>query len=226
MGFFIFDFDYTLADSSRGVIECVNFALTEMGLKAAPDQAICRTIGLTLEQAFIELAGQPQSPSSLTEFKTLFVKRADEVMADYTLLFEPVSNALTQLKNKGNLLGIVSTKFRYRIETILKREQILDLFDIIIGGEDVANHKPDPEGVLKAVATLNVPLSNGFFIGDSLTDAATAQNAGIEFIASLTGATTQKEFNSYKVKQFINDISELVNFIEGDFHEKNRSAMV
>ena len=28
----LFDFDYTLADSSQGAIECINFALAEMGL--------------------------------------------------------------------------------------------------------------------------------------------------------------------------------------------------
>ena len=28
----VFDFDLTLADSTKGVIECVNFALDEMGI--------------------------------------------------------------------------------------------------------------------------------------------------------------------------------------------------
>ena len=31
----IFDFDYTLADSSSGVIACANYALAAMGLPAA-----------------------------------------------------------------------------------------------------------------------------------------------------------------------------------------------
>ena len=33
----IFDFDYTLADSSEGVIECANYALGRLGLPAASD---------------------------------------------------------------------------------------------------------------------------------------------------------------------------------------------
>ena len=35
----IFDFDYTLADSSRGIAECINFALAELNLPQVPTEA-------------------------------------------------------------------------------------------------------------------------------------------------------------------------------------------
>ena len=35
----IFDFDYTLADSSEGVVECVNYALRGVGLPEANARA-------------------------------------------------------------------------------------------------------------------------------------------------------------------------------------------
>jgi len=54
----IFDFDYTLADSSQGVAECINFALSELGLPLVPAQAAHRTIGLHLDEAFIQLTGE------------------------------------------------------------------------------------------------------------------------------------------------------------------------
>ena len=40
----IFDFDYTLADSSQGALDCINFALDEMGLDQVSAEAACRTI--------------------------------------------------------------------------------------------------------------------------------------------------------------------------------------
>src|SRR5262249_51265508 len=45
----IFDFDYTLADSSRGIIQCTNYALLSMGLPSVSDEAVCRTIGMSLK---------------------------------------------------------------------------------------------------------------------------------------------------------------------------------
>ncbi|HEY9503221.1 MAG TPA: HAD hydrolase-like protein, partial [Pyrinomonadaceae bacterium] len=51
----LFDFDYTLADSSQGAIDCINFALAEMGLAPVSDEAACRTIGLSLNETFLNL---------------------------------------------------------------------------------------------------------------------------------------------------------------------------
>ena len=54
----IFDFDYTLADSSGGIIESINFALSRLGLPLAADAVIRRTIGLPLSDALVMLGGQ------------------------------------------------------------------------------------------------------------------------------------------------------------------------
>jgi len=75
----VFDFDYTLADSSRGVIECVSFALTSLGLPAASNEAISQTIGLSLTDTFVKLMGQANAAQA-KEFAQLFTKHADKVM--------------------------------------------------------------------------------------------------------------------------------------------------
>ena len=81
----LFDFDYTLADSSQGAIECINFALDEMGLDRVSAEAACRTIGLSLHETFLTL-GDHHEPHRCEEFHRLFVQRAEEVMADLTVL--------------------------------------------------------------------------------------------------------------------------------------------
>ena len=82
----IFDFDFTLADSSKGVLECVNYALQKLGFTKFPKKEINKTIGHTLEDTFIKLLGE--QPLDKTEkFKHFFIKRADEIMADFTILF-------------------------------------------------------------------------------------------------------------------------------------------
>ena len=45
----LFDFDFTLADSSDGITVCMNHALGLLGLSPAPASAIRRTIGLDLD---------------------------------------------------------------------------------------------------------------------------------------------------------------------------------
>ncbi|MFW9823069.1 MAG: HAD family hydrolase [Candidatus Thorarchaeota archaeon] len=204
----IFDFDFTLADSLKGVVECVNYALKKLNFIEHSEEKIKKTIGLTLENTFNFIV-DGQYPEESKKFKKYFIERADEIMADSTYLFDETYQTMKLLRNNGFKLGIVSTKFRYRIIGILKREDLLHYFDVIIGAEDVEKHKPDPRGLMKAIKRLNLSKTEIIYVGDSLTDAETASNAGVPFIATLSGITSQKDFKNYPVVQFIKNVSEI-----------------
>ncbi len=206
----IFDFDYTLADSSRGGIECIDSALAELGLPAASAEAAKQTIGLSLAEGFRALVG-PQPAARADEFARLFIERADGVMADLTVLFESVPATIAALKAQGFSLGIVSTKFRYRIEAILEREGLQDAFGAIVGGEDVAEHKPDPTGLLTAIERLGGAPESTLYVGDSVTDAETARRAGVPFVAVLSGVTPREAFLDYPVCGILESLSELAD---------------
>jgi phosphoglycolate phosphatase len=200
----IFDFDYTLADSSPGVIECIRYALESLGLPPVSDQQACQTIGLSLPDTLHRLTDQRTQSETFTR---LFVERAEEVMADRTVLFDSTASTVNWLKTRGIALGIVSTKYRRRIETILRREGLLDPFDVIVGGEDVAKHKPDPESLLKAIDALGT--DSALYVGDSVTDAQTAQRARVPFVAVLSGTTPEHAFAPYNPQRVLASLSEL-----------------
>jgi len=204
----IFDFDYTLADSSKGAVECINYALRELGFQKKPEKDICKTIGMSLRDTFVSLTGS-ENADLADEFRKNFIKRADEVMADLTVLFEDVPDTLEYLRSKDMKMAIVSTKFRYRIEAILQRDNLLDMFDAIVGGEDVSKNKPDPEGLLEALKRIELPENQCIYIGDSLIDAETARSARIRFIAVLSGETTREDFENSGTTDIINNFNSL-----------------
>jgi len=210
----LFDFDLTLADSTKGVIECVNFALDEMGLHRADDERIRQTIGLSLKATFQNLTGRKRS-GDVDGFVSRFVERADQVMADLTVVYDGVPGTTARLLETGFELGIVSTKFRYRIEDILEREGLSDRFGVIVGGEDVTEHKPHPEGLLTAVTRLRMKTGNVYYVGDSMVDALTAERAGIPFVAVLTGTTDENEFNELPHIAVVDDVSALPRLFDG-----------
>ena len=49
---YLFDFDYTLAASSRGIVTCIRNVHTRHGYTQPTDDDIKRTIGKTLEDSF------------------------------------------------------------------------------------------------------------------------------------------------------------------------------
>ena len=201
----IFDFDYTLADSSEGAVECVNYALKSMGLPQAAGVTIRATIGMALKDIYKSLTGDTRQSRAM-EFARLFAIRADQVMLDHTVLFDFVKAPLRRLEGRGLSLAIVSTKFRYRIEAFLRRECLFDAFKVIVGGEDVKEHKPDPTGIRLALQRLACNPAEAVYVGDSTVDAEAAARASIPFIAVLSGVTTRQAFRKYGPLSVIDDV--------------------
>lgn len=210
----LFDFDYTLVDSSRGATECINAALISLGLAPVRRSAACQTIGLSLQEAFLRLVGhQYQHLAEL--FERRFIDHADRVMLAHTSLLAPVRSTVEQLKQAGFTLGIVSTNLSYRIEALLEREQLRPAFSAITGGEQVTRHKPDPEGLLMTIARLGGVPAQTMYVGDSLTDAETARRAGVSFTAVLSGVTPGSYFAEHPVAHMLEDLSELTDLFCG-----------
>ncbi|MDE5880304.1 MAG: HAD-IA family hydrolase [Muribaculaceae bacterium] len=193
---YLFDFDYTLADSSRGIVMCFQDVLNRAGYTHISDDAIKRTIGLTLEEAFAEMTGVTDA-ATLARWRKEYVSIADKVMNDATMLFPEVTEVLARLKEHGAKTGIISTKYRYRIENFLLRHFDKLPVDIIIGGEDVNTPKPSPEGVIETMKRLGVKSENVLYCGDSIVDAATAFNAGVDFAAIIHGVTPRSAFEPF-----------------------------
>lgn len=204
----IFDFDYTLGDSTNGIALSINYALEKLGYPVRKLDEIKKTIGLSLKATYETLTANQnvingdidcaKREEEAEKFSLFFKEKADKVMVENTQLYEGVKETLQILKDKGYKTAIVTTKFHYRIEQILQKFDATELIDLIVGGEDVKVAKPSPEGVLWAMEHLGVAKDQVLYVGDSLVDAKTAENAEVSFAAVLTGTTTKEEFSQYR----------------------------
>jgi phosphoglycolate phosphatase len=134
-------------------------------------------------------------------------------MANLTVLYESVPSMVEALRERGLTLGIVSTKFRYRIEQILRRETLLQYFQVVIGGEDVEEHKPHPEGLFKAVERLQCSPASIVYVGDSVADAELAKRAAVPLVVVLSGVTPREHFDSYHAIGIIESLWELPRLV-------------
>lgn len=205
---YLFDFDYTLADSSRGIVLCFQTVLRRHGYTEVTDEAVKRTIGKTLEESFSILTGITD-PARLATLRKEYGAEADVHMNVNTFLFEDALATLQTLKKQGARLGIISTKYRFRIQSFLQDKAPADLLDIIVGGEDVSQPKPHPEGVLYAIRQLNVSPEEVVYVGDSTVDAETAQAAGVAFAGVTNGVTTAEELGRYPHLKIMSALAEL-----------------
>ena len=208
---FIFDFDLTLADSTKGIYICYKKCLEHFGYRIPGDEEIFKTIGNTIEDSLAVLIGK--MPDNVLEMRKYYVSLADEFMVKNTEFYPDVLAVLQVLKQAGKKVGIVSTKYRYRIMSCFENAGSFPV-DEIVGGEDVDVFKPDPTGLNLIINRLSVSKEDVLYVGDSYIDAETAQNAGVDFAGVLTGSTDIKAFSKYPnimIKDCILDIITSLN---------------
>ena len=94
---YLFDFDYTLADSSRGIVMCYRNVLERHHHTGITDETIKRTIGKTLQESFSIMTGITDA-DTLEMYRKEYVKEADTHMTANTFLFPETIEVLTRLK--------------------------------------------------------------------------------------------------------------------------------
>ncbi len=117
---------------------------------------------------------------------------------------------LKQLRYKKIKIGIVSNAGIKLLKKDLGEE--FNLFDVVIGGEDVNLKKPSPEGILKAIQILNVKPLQTIYVGDTEIDAMAANSADVKFIPVATGMVKPRWWRN-KGYEPISDVSYLISFI-------------
>ena len=205
----LFDFDFTLGDSSSGICDSVNYALGRMDYAPASDADIHKLIGMPLEMMFNKITGSNNADEGI-QFKMLFRERAKEVIVKSSTLYENVPQVFIKLQRDGKRLGIVSTKLRMHVQGILDKHECSSYIDLVIGGDDVKQHKPNPEGLLLAMEKLQLKAPEVLYIGDTIFDAEAAEEAGIDFIAVLSGTTEKNAFSRFRFSAILGSVAELL----------------
>ena len=204
----IFDFDLTLADSTPGFIECHTFASLATGLVPPDTEAIGRSIGVPLSDAFRLLHGEGLE-DALDAYLAFYQQRADEVMAPMTVMLPGSAETIRGLHDAGFSLGIVSQKLHRRVEAVLEREGLAGCFGVLIGGDDAPEFKPDPKGLILALDWLLGTPETTLYVGDTVIDAETASRADVSFAAVLTGHTRREEFGGYSTIALLESVADL-----------------
>ncbi len=92
--------------------------------------------------------------------------------------FPYAKETLRTLHKKGYKIGVVSSKKTDLLTHGLDICGLLPYIDLVIGADEVKNHKPAPDGILLAKEKLNG--NNVLYVGDALNDIEAAKNANVK----------------------------------------------
>lgn len=205
----IFDFDYTLFDTSAGVVACMRRAFDAHGLQVPSEDRIRQTIGLPLEKAIASFASTSPDTPIVADVARSFLEAADQCMVELTIPLASAPEALQALHAARLGLAIFTGKYRARVDRTLKKFGLDLLFDRIVCGDE-APAKPAPDGLREIMnAYPDLTAARFVFVGDHPVDIEAARNAGIGCIAVATGRTPSDELARHGPLGVIGSLREL-----------------
>ena len=186
----ITDFDLTIADTAFLIEDCLYTNASRFGYDL--DRKILRDgIGMTAESIYLDAGCSAPEAKKLHDE---YIPYSAEIMREKTELYPGVAEGLRDLRENGILLAVLSLKSSDQIWRPLERAGVDGLMHSVISPDEVEAHKPEPDGIYYLSEKTGIALSDILYVGDSMTDMKTAQNAGVDFAAVCTGAVTAESF--------------------------------
>lgn len=119
----------------------------------------------------------------ITENTEYLAQKVDELWWDHADLevYSDVFPMLAQLRTNGVKLGLVTNGLKKDFEYLLKRMELADCFDVVVGMDTCNKAKPDKEIFLFALNKLGIHPEQALFVGDSVkNDYKGAEGAGMK----------------------------------------------
>lgn len=209
----VFDFDGTLVDSQRVIIECMSGAFAHHGLPVPTPDAIRRSVGLALEYAVASLLPDPEDRDLAAAVAGGYRERAYAIRngGDYDEpLFEGARETISALDVPEVWLGIATGKNRRGLLHSLEYHGLHQHFATLKTADDGPS-KPHPEILHQAMAETGVEPENTVMIGDTTYDMLLARNAGAEAIGVSWGYHGADELLANGAARVVNSFSELLD---------------
>ena len=210
----IFDFDGTLGDTRQNIIITMQRTMQMVGLPVKSDEECASTIGLTLENSFKTMypdVGADMAERCVDAYREIFMESVEELTPE---LFPGVSDTLAKLDAMGIKMSVASSRQSQSLLYFLERMGVLKYFPYVLGSDNVAKHKPDPEPVLKTLRELHYAPSDVIVVGDMPVDVAMAHGADVRAIAVTFGNATREELVEAKADYIIDDFKQILEVIQ------------
>jgi len=173
----LFDLDGTLIQTTKIIIDTFkktfNHFYPEVALTNSEYDSL---LGQTLFKTFSKYS---KSEDELNNVIKYYRDLSNEEINKGLKAYDKAEDLLKYLKKKKISIGVVTSKMREIAKYHLELTNLYPYIDYLVGYEDVLNHKPDKEPILKALDHFKIYGENALYVGDHENDIKSAKNASI-----------------------------------------------
>ena len=218
----MFDLDGTLIDSAGDIRAALNATLAGEGQAPFDLGAVRGFIG----------DGVPKLVERAMTARDIDRRRHNDLVATFmrhygadpaarTTIYRGAAEALDVLSGAGFRLGLCTNKPGALARDILRRLDLIRRFDAVVGGDETAARKPDPQPLLETARRLGA--GEVVYVGDSIVDSETADRAGIPFLL-FTGGYRDRPADEVAASARFDHYDELASLIDVVAAQTSRSG--
>lgn len=205
----LFDLDGTLIDTTGLILKCFDHSWQTICGRTHSREALLGTFGIPLREA-MRLLVAASNDASLTANQGVGNQGSDEAhlieqlifeyrafnVVNHDLLAKPfdgVETVVRELRSRGYLIGVVTSKSRELAMRGLNLCSLDGLIDEAVFLEDSDRHKPDPMPINVALERLGAHPEAAAYVGDSCHDITAGRAARVRTVAALWGPASRAE---------------------------------
>jgi phosphoglycolate phosphatase len=203
----IFDFDGTIADTVDALVNIANRLAVEFNYIQITPEELGMLRNLTSRE-IIKYAG-------ISIFKIPFlVKKVKSELKNKIHELKPIDGiqeALIELKNQGQRLGIITSNSQDNVTEFLKINNLDDLFEFIYSGVTIFGKTTI---INNALRQKQLKPHEVIYVGDETRDIEASKKANIKVVAVTWGFNSEEVLSKQNPDFLINHPSELLEVIK------------
>lgn len=208
----IFDFDGTLGDTKKVIINTMQATIKELGLPERTVEQCQATIGLPLKA--IPEALFPDYVVDANKYAATYQRLFSGYNEEGSVqLFPHVMETLEELRGKRIMMAIASSRSHSTLADYVEHLGLRDTISYVLGAENVKNPKPASDPVDKILMIFSLRPETCIVVGDSVYDMQMGKNAGCRTIGVSYGNCSKEELQNAGADYVIDDFSELMKYI-------------
>ncbi|MCR5451640.1 MAG: HAD-IA family hydrolase [Lachnospiraceae bacterium] len=208
----LFDLDGTLLDTLHDLAGAVNHVMKTYDDPVHSVDDVRRFVGNGIRNLMIRALPKgeedPKFEEKFSEFKNYYAGHD----MDLTKPYPGIMNLISDLRNNGIRLAIVSNKYQPAV-TELSRHYFKDAIEVSIGDLEGRNRKPHPDAPNAALLALGLSAKDCLYVGDSGVDAKTAEGVGMDCVLCSWGFRERDLLEKEKSIGIIDKPEDLLEYI-------------
>lgn len=209
--YILFDLDGTLTDSSKGIINCVKYALDAANVKLDSEEKLYEFIGPPLTDGFMTIAGMTREDAEKSTAK--FREKYNVTGLFENEPYKGIENVLEKLSDRGFILAVATSKPEKTAKRILEHFNLTKYFKEIAGSSSDGKRNTKQaviEEVLRRLSVGEEEKKNVLMVGDRKHDIIGAHGCAVKVLGVYYGFAKPGELESAGADYIVQGVGDIL----------------